>query len=177
MFVLPRQSSSKLGVSLSGLACLLIQGQSASEVEIEDSSASATVDSPDDDVVMAGDDDTIDDGVGDGDSAGSNVNGGGKIDSCLTTTRVATDGVRTAGREDGGPHETVLPLAVAAAHAVFAFAVCCFALFNTLWSTMNWITCATGLSSNRGMMLSGQHHHHISMQIIYFREKISNVPH
>jgi hypothetical protein len=59
----------------------------ASEVEIEDSSASATVDSPDDDVVMAGDDDTVDDGVGDGDSEGSNVNGGGEIDSCLTTTR------------------------------------------------------------------------------------------
>ena len=35
--------------------------------------------------------------------------------------------------------------AAAAVRAVFAFAGCCFALFNTLWSTVNWIACAAEL--------------------------------
>ena len=81
------------------------------------------------DGVVTGGDDV--DGVGDG--ALSNFNRGGETGSSLTCTRVAGE---VTGREDKGPRERVFePLTVTvvvAARAVFALAVCCFALFNTL---------------------------------------------
>ena len=101
------KAAANSGSASAALRVFSSRDSAASKVEIEDSSASATVDSPDD-AVAVGDDDTVDDNAGDGDSAGSNVNGG-EIDSYLTTTHVAADSVRTAGREDRGPCETVLP--------------------------------------------------------------------
>ena len=91
-------------------------------MENEDSSASTTVDSPDDDEVVRGSDDAVD---GAGDGTLSNFNGGGETGSCLITTRV---GVWTAGCEDSSRRETVFePLktvtVAAAARAVFALAV------------------------------------------------------
>ena len=113
------------------------------------------VDSPDEDGVIAGTEDATDN-VGDGER--SNFSGEGETDSCLTTTGVVgVDGL-SIGREGEGEDDTgvktlreavvgflALAAAAAALRAVFAFAVCCFALFNTLWSTVNWIACAAGL--------------------------------
>ena len=137
------RAAANSGSASAALRVFSSRESAASEVESKDSSASATVDSPDDEGVVSGGDDV--DGAGDG--ALSNFSGEGETGSCLTSTRV---GVWTAGREDSGPRETIfepltVAVAVAAVRAVFALAVCCFALFNTLWSTVNWIACAAGL--------------------------------
>jgi len=130
----------------------------ASETETEEVSASATVDSPDEDGVIVGTEDATDN-VGEGER--SNFGGGGETDSCLTTGTTGVVGVDrlwiTTGREGESEDDTgvktleeavlafLASAAAAAVRAVFAFAVCCFALFNTVWSTVNWIACAAGL--------------------------------
>ena len=59
-------------------------------MESGDSSASATVDLPDNDGLVTGGDDTVDGAVdGAGDGSLSNFKGEGETGSCLTTTRDA----------------------------------------------------------------------------------------
>jgi hypothetical protein len=121
------------------------------EVESAEDSASIAVDSPDEDVVSVVTGDAADNA---GDGGRSNFNGEGETGSCLITGD-GVDGLWTTGHEgssgDDGDvgmlHEMAFGFlaAAAAVRAVFAVAVCCFALFNTLRSTVNWIACAAGL--------------------------------